>query len=690
MKKKKAISLIVLVITIIVMAILAATIIITLSNTNIINQAKDAVEKENESSIKENVELVVNALQISHLGNFQEITQEELQEKLGDDYIVGLSNVFDIYHKKSNLLFRVQADKTVKFVGNATLNTVTKNGDKEHPIILKEKGISNINLTYADNQNVSVYGINRLNIETAVFIMNGYSGKHKILKENNGITIESEEFDTNISSSFAYTDIIADFSGKIWVSCDASTSGDISDLGMRILINGVSQELCRGEGKLAESANVQRGDTIRLIFYSHIGTSKGNTLNYKNIMVQYETLTEYSAYSEKESSFVNKYNIITLNGLEGLDAYTTNTTANGGTDYSFYFNTNITDSAEDVLSEDNNKIANVIVDGLDLIAYNSVYNNRIGLGIANTGRICIYLGKGYTKNTFIEYLKGNPITIKYKTNDTEFVKIKTDNISTGSIIASDSEFTITYSYISEEKTKKVVCFGDSITGMFNNETDYPSIIERETNFKTYNVGFSGCQWTDHKDEKYLPFSMNRLVDAICDNDFSLQNTNIDSCGQTYIDRLNTLKSIDFSNIDYITIFYGTNDWGNNAILKNSDDNEKLQRQRTNVEDSMRYCISRLQTKYPNIKIIVITPYWRYFNNTDSSIVTNNNGYNLMEFSNYMENIAKNELGVETINMYNQLNINITNYNKYLSDGTHPNEKLKYMISQIIENKLRIQ
>ena len=38
---KQAISLIVLVITIIIMAILAATVIITLSNTNVINEANN-------------------------------------------------------------------------------------------------------------------------------------------------------------------------------------------------------------------------------------------------------------------------------------------------------------------------------------------------------------------------------------------------------------------------------------------------------------------------------------------------------------------------------------------------------------------------------------------------------------------------------------------------------------------------
>ena len=53
MRNKRAISLIVLVITIIVMAILAATVIITLSNTNIISQANEAVQKTEAQQIQE-------------------------------------------------------------------------------------------------------------------------------------------------------------------------------------------------------------------------------------------------------------------------------------------------------------------------------------------------------------------------------------------------------------------------------------------------------------------------------------------------------------------------------------------------------------------------------------------------------------------------------------------------------------
>ena len=53
MQKKQGISLIVLVITIIVMIILAASVVITLSNTGVINRASQAVDLTNEASVQD-------------------------------------------------------------------------------------------------------------------------------------------------------------------------------------------------------------------------------------------------------------------------------------------------------------------------------------------------------------------------------------------------------------------------------------------------------------------------------------------------------------------------------------------------------------------------------------------------------------------------------------------------------------
>lgn len=59
MKKKKAISLIILVVTIIVMAILATTVIVTLANTNIIGEARKTAFKSDMQSYKQAYELYV-------------------------------------------------------------------------------------------------------------------------------------------------------------------------------------------------------------------------------------------------------------------------------------------------------------------------------------------------------------------------------------------------------------------------------------------------------------------------------------------------------------------------------------------------------------------------------------------------------------------------------------------------------
>ena len=57
MKKKRGISLIVLIVTIIVMIVIAGAIIISLTQTNIIDQAESAKDKYNLSQVKESVEL---------------------------------------------------------------------------------------------------------------------------------------------------------------------------------------------------------------------------------------------------------------------------------------------------------------------------------------------------------------------------------------------------------------------------------------------------------------------------------------------------------------------------------------------------------------------------------------------------------------------------------------------------------
>ena len=83
MKEKKGISLIVLIVTIIVMIIIAGAIIISLSDTNIIDQAGKATTNWNISTIKEQIN-VTNAIRSSGIeGNFLEKVKNGTLEEVG-------------------------------------------------------------------------------------------------------------------------------------------------------------------------------------------------------------------------------------------------------------------------------------------------------------------------------------------------------------------------------------------------------------------------------------------------------------------------------------------------------------------------------------------------------------------------------------------------------------------------------
>ena len=75
MRTKKAISLVVLVITIIVMIILASAVIISLTNNGIINNANDAVDKTNLAQVKQIVELAFEEAYMSTPDDLESLNQ---------------------------------------------------------------------------------------------------------------------------------------------------------------------------------------------------------------------------------------------------------------------------------------------------------------------------------------------------------------------------------------------------------------------------------------------------------------------------------------------------------------------------------------------------------------------------------------------------------------------------------------
>ena len=133
MQNKNAISLIVLVITIIVMAILAATVIITLSNTNIIEQAGDATFRSDMNGYKEAYNLYI-ASKTAELKDMFDVTTLNITNS-DEEYSKIFGEVPDKYKdglkiQDGKLIFSTSDDKQKEVLKD--LGMLEKPGVKEH------------------------------------------------------------------------------------------------------------------------------------------------------------------------------------------------------------------------------------------------------------------------------------------------------------------------------------------------------------------------------------------------------------------------------------------------------------------------------------------------------------------------------------------------------------------------------
>lgn len=232
----------------------------------------------------------------------------------------------------------------------------------------------------------------------------------------------------------------------------------------------------------------------------------------------------------------------------------------------------------------------------------------------------------------------------------------------------------------DEDDLTVVCFGDSITGAFSgvdNNRDYPLIMENKTGWKVTNVGFGGARMGPHPSARYDAFSMYRLADAVATGDWSRQ-TNNTTGAPNYAGQLQKLMSVDWHTVDIVTIAYGTNDWGGGLQPPAPIDNPDKPYDTSNVVGALRYSVKTLLEAYPHLKILVLTPVYRYdaTSGTDSDDgwrPVDNPNYALQEYVDAILDTS-NELKTPVINMYNSLGINKYNREDYFdgNDGVHPN------------------
>ena len=119
--------------------------------------------------------------------------------------------------------------------------------------------------------------------------------------------------------------------------------------------------------------------------------------------------------------------------------------------------------------------------------------------------------------------------------------------------------------------KTVVCFGDSLFGMYRGDTSAPAYIAAETGATVYNVGFGGTRMAEHPTTGYAAFSMWALAQAVQTEDWSGQEAEASSGSSYFPEQLAVLKGIDFSTVDIVVLHFGTNDFHGGVALDDTND-----------------------------------------------------------------------------------------------------------------------
>jgi lysophospholipase L1-like esterase len=230
-----------------------------------------------------------------------------------------------------------------------------------------------------------------------------------------------------------------------------------------------------------------------------------------------------------------------------------------------------------------------------------------------------------------------------------------------------------------------VCFGDSLTqgvgvlpqnqGAAVPTEDVASVMASILHCNMVNAGIGGTTMSAGAG------SFCSLADAITTGNFAEIDSLIETLIANYpgqgFEGLTTqfakVKALDFVEVDFITVAYGTNDWTAGKAI----DNAANPLDKTTVCGGLRYGIKTLLAAFPHLRIYVFTPVYRDglgANKEDSDTFKNaTSGLLLPEIADGIVEVC-NELHIPCKNMYVESNINASNWNHYKADNTHRNAK----------------
>ena len=244
-----------------------------------------------------------------------------------------------------------------------------------------------------------------------------------------------------------------------------------------------------------------------------------------------------------------------------------------------------------------------------------------------------------------------------------------------------------------------VFLGDSIIGNEAGKVSIVEIVEERLGKTVYNGAFGGSCMSFGNEQLWESrgldqWSMVKLAQAIYAEDFNSQRAMITSAEKYrdknllvldyFEERINGLAAVDFSGVELLLIEHGTNDYNMGQVLESDTDPFDV----TTFAGALRTSLSLLQDKYPDLRIILVSPLYCELRGDTlrKSYETDLGSGTLDEYVQKEKEIAE-EYGVEWIDMYHGSGIWEENAAEYLFDGLHLTDDGKRIYANIIADYL---
>ena len=230
-----------------------------------------------------------------------------------------------------------------------------------------------------------------------------------------------------------------------------------------------------------------------------------------------------------------------------------------------------------------------------------------------------------------------------------------------------------------EAKLNVLLMGDSI---FGNDGEIALFLDQMCN-SCVNGAFGGTRVSVRPSSNaFYAFDGVNIITALCTQTWTEQDASAERLASSYpwiTARLAGLKAVDMSKIDLLVMDWGTNDYTAGATIEG-------------ITTAYNAVIDLLQATYPELRILITTPIWRYWGTEEDNENGDNKVYNvstLKEIALAIEDFMKDKR-ISVLNAYQNLPLSYKTALTYFdaNDKTHLNTFGNKVYAYLLHGKIR--